>query len=154
MPVHKSIWTKLARGVKYAQVVTFGIHETQGTVTGHKWGPSGAKWLSDSFDKMDSNRSVEATTWNAFASKFDAMVANRQILFDTTSRQANASEADLLKAFVRSYFDWTSNGVVSFVKYKSKVAAARVKSGVSSVKRIELLNPQTGNWETVWEDES
>ena len=149
MPVHKSIWNKLVRGLKYAQVVTVGIHERQGTITGHKWGTSGARWLSDAFEKIDKGRSVEVKDWNAFATKFDDLVKQRQLIFDASSKTANISESDLLKAFIRSYFDWTNAGEISFVKYKK---GTKGPSG-SSIKRVELLQPQTGEWQPVWEDE-
>lgn len=147
MPVHKSIWNKLARGLKYAQVVTVGIHEKKGKITAHKWGPSGAKWLTKGLATLDKNRSIEVDNWNAFASKFDSLVSSRHLIFDTTSKQGNIDEADLLKAFVRSYFDFTDAGVVSFVKTKMGGGAQK-----ASFKRIELLQPHTGEWHAIWEN--
>jgi hypothetical protein len=149
MPVHKSLWNQVARGLKYVQVVTVGIHEREGNITGHKWGPSGVEWLKSSLEKIDRNRSHEYGDWNGFAKKFDDLMQQRQLFFDPTSKQNNAREADLLKAFVRSYFSHQTGGQVSFVKHKDK---SRSKSG-SSYKRIEIYRPQVGDWVPVWEDE-
>jgi hypothetical protein len=149
MPVHKSIWNKLHRGLLYAQVATVGYHASKGKITGHLWGPSGIKKAVGIMKRSDKNRSSEYDTWNKFSAKLDNLVQQRQI-FTSGTKGENDKELEWIKFVVRSYFDSTTDGQASMVKNRASAGARNANT--SFIKRIELLDTESGEWQPVWSD--
>lgn len=103
---------------------------------------------SSGLDGPDTERARICSDWNGFALVFDALLARREIVFDPTSSHRNHHEAELMKAFVRTYFDHHPAGRVGFVAHEERSMS---RSG-SSCRRIEILRG-AGDWVPVWEDE-
>lgn len=148
MPVHYSIWNQLHRGLLYAQIVTVGMHQRQGNISAHTWGPSGVRWLKRALKANKKNRSNEYGSYNVFSAKLDDLVAQGQIRFSSQGRGENLKEANRVKHFVRDYFQSAPTGVVSVVKNTDQSR----KSGHTHIKRIEFLEPTLDEWVTIWEE--
>jgi hypothetical protein len=154
MPVHKSVWNKLHRGMAYAMTLTVGFHAKSGSMTGHAWGPKGVKTIAKAFKRSDTNRSLEYDTWNKFVAKFDDLVKQRQLIFaHGASKSETDKEATWLKAIIRQYFDDTTGGQASIVKHKGTGGAGLRNPNQSFIKRIELLDTTRNKWRAVWTDE-
>ena len=73
----------------------------------------------------------------------------RQI-FTSGTKGENDKELEWIKFVVRSYFDSITDGQASMVKNRASAGARNANT--SFIKRIELLDTESGEWQPVWSD--